>query len=218
MVPPGTLHLPAEDVAREVHPLRIEAELEQIHAEDFDQLGLAGEADETKNAASQEGVGQLVSAFWDSAPDAARKIPTRHRAFPEKLAPYPNGLYMLKVPKLVHDEAFVPLGREVSRLRDEMAETVSRHAEVTKDSFAVCEKTRQVAEAAATALKPNASSTPVRQKAQSTFSERGTPSPIAPTRSPVHVFGERDTVTGQRRQQKRIWTIKPHKTAVTHGR
>ena len=64
-----------------------------------------------------------------------------------------NGLYMLKVPKLVHDEALVPLGREVSRLRDEMAETVSRHAEVTKDTFAVCEKTRQVAEAAALAAK-----------------------------------------------------------------
>ena len=56
---------------------------------------------------------------------------------------------MLKVPKFVHDEALVPLGREVSRLRDEMTETVSRHAEVTKDSFAVCEKTRQVAEAPA---------------------------------------------------------------------
>jgi hypothetical protein len=60
---------------------------------------------------------------------------------------------MLKVPKLVHDEALVPLGREVSRLRDEIAETVSRHAEVTKDTFAVCEKTRQVAEAAAIAAK-----------------------------------------------------------------
>ena len=51
-----------------------------------------------------------------------------------------NGLYMLKVPKLVHDEALVPLGREVSRLRDEMAETLSRHAEVTRDTFAVYEK------------------------------------------------------------------------------
>ena len=34
-----------------------------------------------------------------------------------------------------------------------MAETVSRHAEVTKDTFAVCEKTRQVAEVAAMAAK-----------------------------------------------------------------
>ena len=64
-----------------------------------------------------------------------------------------NGLYMLKVPKLIHDEALVPLGREVSRLRDEMAETVSRHAEVTRYTFAVCEKNREVAEAAATAAK-----------------------------------------------------------------
>ena len=44
-------------------------------------------------------------------------------------------------------------GREVSRLRDEMAETMSHHAEVTRHTFAVCEKTRQVAEAAATAAK-----------------------------------------------------------------
>jgi hypothetical protein len=34
-----------------------------------------------------------------------------------------------------------------------MAETLSRHAEVTRDTFAVCEKTRQVAEAAAKAAK-----------------------------------------------------------------
>ena len=64
-----------------------------------------------------------------------------------------NGLYMLKVPKLVHDEALVPLGREISRLRDEMAESVNRHAEVTRDTLAVCEKTRQVADAAATAAR-----------------------------------------------------------------
>ena len=64
-----------------------------------------------------------------------------------------NGLYMLKVPKLIHDEALVPLGREVSRFRDELAETANRHAEVTKDTFAVCEKTQQIAEVAATAVK-----------------------------------------------------------------
>jgi hypothetical protein len=75
MVPPGTLHLPAEDVAREVHPLRIEAELEQIHAEDFDQLGLAGEADETKNAASQEGVGQLFFVIAGDDDDRRRLAP-----------------------------------------------------------------------------------------------------------------------------------------------
>ena len=34
-----------------------------------------------------------------------------------------------------------PLGREVSRLRDETAESVNRHAEVTRDTLAVCEKT-----------------------------------------------------------------------------
>jgi hypothetical protein len=94
--------------------------------------------------------------------DAAWEFFVRHLAQNPKMADtfigvilvmQANGLYMLKVPKLVHDEAFVPLGTEVSRLRGEMAETVSRHAEVTKDSFAVCEKTRQVAEAAATAAK-----------------------------------------------------------------
>jgi hypothetical protein len=94
--------------------------------------------------------------------DAAWEFFVRHLAQNPKMADtfsgvilvmQANGLYMLKVPKLVHDEALVPLGREVSRLRDEMAETVSRHAEVTKDTFAVCEKTRQVAEAAAMAAK-----------------------------------------------------------------
>jgi hypothetical protein len=94
--------------------------------------------------------------------DAAWEFFVRHLAQNPKMADtfsgvilvmQANGLYMLKVPKLVHDEALVPLGREVSRLRDEMAETVSRHAEVTRDTFAVCEKTRQVAEAAATAAK-----------------------------------------------------------------
>ena len=94
--------------------------------------------------------------------DAAWEFFVRHLAQNPKMADtfsgvilvmQANGLYMLKVPKLVHDEALVPLGREVSRLRDEMAETVSRHAEVTKDTFAVCEKTRQVAEAAAKAAK-----------------------------------------------------------------
>ncbi len=94
--------------------------------------------------------------------DAAWEFFVRHLAQNPKMADtfsgvilvmQANGLYMLKVPKLVHDEALVPLGREVSRLRDEMAETVSRHAEVTKDTFAVCEKTRQVAEAAATVAK-----------------------------------------------------------------
>ena len=94
--------------------------------------------------------------------DAAWEFFVRHLAQNPKMADtfsgvilvmQANGLYMLKVPKLVNDEALVPLGREVSRLRDEMAETVSRHAEVTKDTFAVCEKTRQVAEAAAMAAK-----------------------------------------------------------------
>ncbi|MGA7393087.1 MAG: hypothetical protein WBW78_10560 [Terrimicrobiaceae bacterium] len=94
--------------------------------------------------------------------DAAWEFFVRHLAQNPKMADtfsgvilvmQANGHYMLKVPKLVHDEALVPLGREVSRLRDEMAETVSRHAEVTKDTFAVCEKTRQVAEAAAMAAK-----------------------------------------------------------------
>ena len=94
--------------------------------------------------------------------DAAWEFFVRHLAQNPKMADtfsgvilvmQANGLYMLKVPKLVHDEALVPLGREVSRLRDEMAETLSRHAEVTKDTFAVCEKTRQVAEAAAKAAK-----------------------------------------------------------------
>ena len=94
--------------------------------------------------------------------DAAWEFFVRHLAQNPKMADtfsgvilvmQANGLYMLKVPKLVHDEALVPLGREVSRLRDEMAETVSRHAEVTRDSFAVCEKTRQVAEAAVTVAK-----------------------------------------------------------------
>ncbi|HEY5768875.1 MAG TPA: hypothetical protein VIS71_03425, partial [Terrimicrobium sp.] len=64
-----------------------------------------------------------------------------------------NGLYMLKVPKLIHDDALVPLGREVSRFRDELAESVNRHAEVTRDTFAVCERTRQIAEVAATTVK-----------------------------------------------------------------
>ena len=81
--------------------------------------------------------------------DAAWEFFVRHLAQNPKMADtfsgvilvmQANGLYMLKVPKLVHDEALVPLGREVSRLRDEMAETVSRHAEVTRDTFAVCEK------------------------------------------------------------------------------
>ena len=94
--------------------------------------------------------------------DAAWEFFVRHLAQNPKMADtfsgvilvmQANGLYMLKVPKLVHDEALVPLGREVSRLRDEMAETLSRHAEVTRDTFAVCEKTRQVAEAAAKAAK-----------------------------------------------------------------
>lgn len=94
--------------------------------------------------------------------DAAWEFFVRHLAQNPKMADtfsgvilvmQANGLYMLKVPKLVHDEALVPLGREVSRLRDEMAETLSRHAEVTRDTFAVCEKTRQVAETAAKAAK-----------------------------------------------------------------
>ena len=91
--------------------------------------------------------------------DAAWEFFMRHLAQNPKMADtfsvvmQANGLYMLKVPKLVHDEALVPLGREVSRLRDEMAETLSRHAEVTRDTFAVCEKTRQVAETAAKAAK-----------------------------------------------------------------
>ena len=94
--------------------------------------------------------------------DAAWEFFVRHLAQNPKMADtfsgvilvmQANGLYMLKVPKLVHDEALVPLGREVSRLRAEMAETVNRHAEVTKDTFAVCDKTRQVAEAAAMAAK-----------------------------------------------------------------
>jgi hypothetical protein len=94
--------------------------------------------------------------------DAAWEFFVRHLAQNPKMADtfsgvilvmQANGLYMLKVPKLVHDEALVPLGWEVSRLRDEMAETVSRHAEVTRDTFAVCEKTRQLAESAAMAAK-----------------------------------------------------------------
>jgi hypothetical protein len=94
--------------------------------------------------------------------DAAWEFFVRHLAQNPKMADtfsgvilvmQANGLYMLKVPKLVHDEALVPLGREVSRLRDETAESVNRHAEVTRDTLAVCEKTRQVAEAAATAAK-----------------------------------------------------------------
>lgn len=94
--------------------------------------------------------------------DAAWEFFVRHLAQNPKMADtfsgvilvmQANGLYMLKVPKLVHDEALVPLGREVSRLHDEMTVTVSRHAEITRDAFAVCEKTRQVAEAAAMAAK-----------------------------------------------------------------
>lgn len=94
--------------------------------------------------------------------DAAWEFFVRHLAQNPKMADtfsgvilvmQANGLYMLKVPKLIHDEALVPLGREVSRLRDEMAETVSRHAKATKDTFAVCEKTRQVTEAAVTVAK-----------------------------------------------------------------
>ena len=94
--------------------------------------------------------------------DAAWEFFVRHLAQNPKMADtfsgvilvmQANGLYMLKVPKLVHDEALVPLGREVSRLRDEMAESVNRHAECTRDTLAVCEKARQVAEAAATAAK-----------------------------------------------------------------
>ena len=94
--------------------------------------------------------------------DAAWEFFVRHLAQNPKMADtfsgvilvmQANGLYMLKVPKLVHDEALVPLGREISRLRDEMAETVNRHAEVARDTLAVCEKTQQVAEAAATAAK-----------------------------------------------------------------
>jgi hypothetical protein len=60
--------------------------------------------------------------------DAAWEFFVRHLAQNPKMADsfsgvilvtQANGLYMLKVPKLVHDEALLPLGREVSRLRDE---------------------------------------------------------------------------------------------------
>ena len=59
--------------------------------------------------------------------DAAWEFFVRHLAQNPKMADtfsgvilvmQANGLYMLKVPKLVHDEALVPLGREVFRLRD----------------------------------------------------------------------------------------------------
>ena len=95
--------------------------------------------------------------------DAAWEFFVRHLAQNPKMADtfsgvilvmQANGLYMLKVPKLVHDEALVPLGREVSRLRDEMAGVgQSSRGRSRSDTFAVCEKARQVAEAAATAAK-----------------------------------------------------------------
>jgi hypothetical protein len=94
--------------------------------------------------------------------DAAWEFFVRHLAQNPKMADtfsgvilvmQANGLYMLKVPKLIHDDALVPLGREVSRFRDELAESVNRHAEVARDTLAVCEKTRQIAEVAATAVK-----------------------------------------------------------------
>ena len=79
--------------------------------------------------------------------DAAWEFLVRHIAQNPKMADtfsgvilvmQANGLYMLKVPKLVHNEAYVPLGREVSRLRDEMAETVtaSRSTRMTPTQFA----------------------------------------------------------------------------------
>ena len=81
--------------------------------------------------------------------DAAWEFFARHLAQNPKMADtfsgvilvmQAHGLYMLKVPKLVHDGALVPLGTEISRLRDETAEPVNRHAEATRDNFAICEK------------------------------------------------------------------------------
>ena len=93
--------------------------------------------------------------------DAAWEFFVRHLAQNPKMADtfsgvilvmQANGLYMLKVPKLVHDEALVPLEARspvfATRWRDGSAATRCH-----KDTFAVCEKTRQVAETAVKAVK-----------------------------------------------------------------
>lgn len=93
--------------------------------------------------------------------DAAWEFFVRHLAQNPKmgdtfsgiiLATQAHGLYMLEMPRLIHDEALIPLGEEVTRFQDELTKTMGRHTQITKDIFAACEKTHQTAEAAATSV------------------------------------------------------------------
>lgn len=93
--------------------------------------------------------------------DAAWKFFVRHLAQNPKmgdtfsgiiLAIQAHGLYMLEIPRLIHNEALVTLGKEIARFRDELAKTTDRHAQITKDILAACEQTWRTSEATATSV------------------------------------------------------------------
>lgn len=64
-----------------------------------------------------------------------------------------HGLYMLDLPKALHDAAVTPLEAETARFHETVEESVNRHKQIAQDNLRACEKILQTAETATTAVR-----------------------------------------------------------------
>lgn len=64
-----------------------------------------------------------------------------------------HGLYMLDLPKALHDATVTPLEAETARFREAAEESVNRHKQVAQDNLHACEKILHTAETATAAVR-----------------------------------------------------------------